>query len=120
MVPRGVREAIHNSDRSVGTGLSGELMRRRAKDDGIDHEIAQAFSGSAGQSFGAFLADGVPLKLSGEANDYVCKGLSGGAISISPGAPASPPGGAFSGNPGFFGPASPHVVHAVSRRPPLL
>src|SRR6266478_1940234 len=47
-------QPIHNSDRSVGTGLSGELMRRRAQDRGVEQEFAQTFTGSAGQSFGAF------------------------------------------------------------------
>ena len=75
-------QAIHNSDRSVGAGLSGELMRRRSHAVGDDGEIVQAFDGSAGQSFGAFLAEGVTLKLNGEANDYVGKGLSGGTIAL--------------------------------------
>src|SRR5713101_7368981 len=106
IVPQEDPQPIHNSDRSVGTGLSGELMRRRAKDDGIDHEIAQAFSGSAGQSFGAFLADGVTLKLSGEANDYVGKGLSGGTISISAGSAASRRGDVLAGNTVLYGATS--------------
>ncbi len=55
---------IHNSDRSVGTSLSGELMRRRSRNPSArQEEITQAFDGSAGQSFGAFLADGVTLRL---------------------------------------------------------
>src|SRR5712691_5686208 len=106
IVPQEHPQPIHNSDRSVGTGLSGELMRRRAKDDGIDHEIAQAFSGSAGQSFGALLADGVTLKLSGEANDYVGKGLSGGTISISAGSAASRRGDVLAGNKVLYGATS--------------
>src|SRR5712671_3701085 len=106
IVPQEDPQPIHNSDRSVGTGLSGELMRRRAKDDGIDHEIAQAFSGSAGQSFGAFLADGVTLKLSGEANDYVGKGLSGGTIAISAGSAASRRGDVLAGNTVLYGATS--------------
>src|SRR5258707_2517620 len=56
-------QPIHNSDRSVGTGLSGEIMRRRAQDCGSVHrneqEFTQAFTGSAGQRFGAIFADGV-------------------------------------------------------------
>src|SRR6267154_2494669 len=87
--PLDAPQPIHNADRSVGTGLSGELMRRRANDQQIGYEITQAFQGSAGQSFGAFLAGGVTLKLSGEANDYVGKGLSGGTISIAAGPAAS-------------------------------
>src|ERR1700681_3558726 len=99
-------QPIHNSDRSVGTGLSGELMRRRAKDQEIDHEIKQAFRGSAGQSFGAFLADGVTLNLSGEANDYVGKGLSGGTISIAAGSAASRRGDGLAGNTVLYGATS--------------
>jgi glutamate synthase domain-containing protein 2/glutamate synthase domain-containing protein 1/glutamate synthase domain-containing protein 3 len=99
-------QPIHNSDRSVGTGLSGELMRRRAKDQDIDHEITQAFRGSAGQSFGAFLAEGVTLNLSGEANDYVGKGLSGGTISIAAGSAASRRGDVLAGNTVLYGATS--------------
>jgi glutamate synthase domain-containing protein 2/glutamate synthase domain-containing protein 1/glutamate synthase domain-containing protein 3 len=99
-------QPIHNSDRSVGTGLSGELMRRRANDQEINHEITQAFRGSAGQSFGAFLADGVTLNLSGEANDYVGKGLSGGTISIAAGSAASRRGDVLAGNTVLYGATS--------------
>jgi glutamate synthase domain-containing protein 3 len=81
-------------------------MRRRAKDQGIDHEITQAFRGSAGQSFGAFLADGVTLNLSGEANDYVGKGLSGGTISIAAGSAASRRGDVLAGNTVLYGATS--------------
>jgi glutamate synthase domain-containing protein 2/glutamate synthase domain-containing protein 1/glutamate synthase domain-containing protein 3 len=106
IVPQEDPQPIHNSDRSVGTGLSGELMRRRAKDDGIDHEITQTFRGSAGQSFGAFLVEGVNLSLSGEANDYVGKGLSGGTISISAGSAASRRGDVLAGNTVLYGATS--------------
>ncbi len=99
-------QPIHNSDRSVGTGLSGELMRRRAQDCGVEQEFAQTFTGSAGQSFGAFLAEGVTLKLSGEANDYVGKGLSGGTIAISAGSAASRRGDVLAGNTVLYGATS--------------
>src|SRR6267154_1992502 len=99
-------QPIHNSDRSVGTGLSGELMRRRAHDQQMGYEITQAFQGSAGQSFGAFLAGGVTLKLSGEANDYVGKGLSGGTISIAAGPAASQRGDVLAGNTVLYGATS--------------
>jgi glutamate synthase domain-containing protein 3 len=81
-------------------------MRRRAQDDCVDQEFAQAFVGSAGQSFGAFLADGVTLKLSGEANDYVGKGLSGGTIAISAGSAASRRGDVLAGNTVLYGATS--------------
>jgi glutamate synthase domain-containing protein 2/glutamate synthase domain-containing protein 1/glutamate synthase domain-containing protein 3 len=106
IVPRSEPQPIHNSDRSVGTGLSGELMRRRAHGGCIDQEFTQEFSGSAGQSFGAFLADGVTLKLSGEANDYVGKGLSGGTIVISASSASSRRGDVLAGNTVLYGATS--------------
>jgi glutamate synthase domain-containing protein 2/glutamate synthase domain-containing protein 1/glutamate synthase domain-containing protein 3 len=106
IVPQTEPQPIHNSDRSVGTGLSGELMRRRAEDRCVDQEYSQAFTGSAGQSFGAFLADGVTLKLFGEANDYVGKGLSGGTIAISAGSAASRRGDVLAGNTVLYGATS--------------
>jgi glutamate synthase domain-containing protein 3 len=90
----------------VGSGLSGELMRRRAQGLCAEQEFTQTFSGSAGQSFGAFLADGVTLKLSGEANDYVGKGLSGGTIAISAGSAASRRGDVLAGNTVLYGATS--------------
>ncbi len=81
-------------------------MRRRAQDLRVDQEITQAITGSAGQSFGAFLAEGVTLKLSGEANDYVGKGLSGGTISISAGTAASRRGDVLAGNTVLYGATS--------------
>jgi glutamate synthase (NADPH/NADH) large chain/glutamate synthase (ferredoxin) len=103
IAPQAKPQPINNSDRSVGTGLSGELMRRRAQDCGVQQEFTQTFTGSAGQSFGAFLADGVMLKLSGEANDYVGKGLSGGTIAISAGSAASRRGDVLAGNTVLYG-----------------
>jgi len=99
-------QPIQNSDRSVGTGLSGELMRRRKNYHPVGDEISQEFHGSAGQSFGAFLAEGVTLKLKGEANDYVGKGLSGGTISISAGLAASRRGDVLAGNTVLYGATS--------------
>src|SRR5436853_1579770 len=99
-------QPIQNSDRSVGTGLSGELMRRRKNCLPGDEEIRQNFHGAAGQSFGAFLAEGVTLKLKGEANDYVGKGLSGGIIAISAGLAASRRGDVLAGNTVLYGATS--------------
>ncbi|HXM95966.1 MAG TPA: glutamate synthase large subunit [Candidatus Dormibacteraeota bacterium] len=103
-------QPIRNSDRSVGTGLSGELMRRamhgRALSHDISHEITREFHGSAGQSFGAFLAEGVTLRLAGEANDYVGKGLSGGTIAIGAGPAASRRGDVLAGNTVLYGATS--------------
>src|SRR3984957_2558342 len=103
---RALPQAIHNFDRSVGAGLSGELMRRRANNTGDDGEVVQAFEGAAGQSFGAFLAEGVTLKLNGEANDYVGKGLSGGTIALSAGSAASRRGDVLAGNTVLYGATS--------------
>ena len=99
-------QPIQNSDRSVGTGLSGELMRRRNHGRPIDGDIKQEFHGAAGQSFGAFLASGVTLKLKGEANDYVGKGLSGGTIAITAGLAASRRGDVLAGNTVLYGATS--------------
>ena len=71
---------IRNIHRSVGTMLSGEVARRYGADGLPDNTIQIRLTGSAGQSFGAFLAKGVTLTLEGDANDYVGKGLSGGRI----------------------------------------
>ena len=99
-------QPIQNSDRSVGTGLSGELMRRQKNGRPADGEINQEFRGAAGQSFGAFLAPGVTLKLTGEANDYVGKGLSGGTIGIAAGLAASRRGDVLAGNTVLYGATS--------------
>jgi glutamate synthase domain-containing protein 2/glutamate synthase domain-containing protein 1/glutamate synthase domain-containing protein 3 len=99
-------QPIQNSDRSVGTGLSGELMRRRNSGRAVNEEISQQFHGAAGQSFGAFLVAGVTLKLNGEANDYVGKGLSGGTIAIAAGPAASRRGDVLAGNTVLYGATS--------------
>jgi len=99
-------QPIQNSDRSVGTGLSGELMRRRNSGRAGNEEISQQFHGAAGQSFGAFLVAGVTLKLTGEANDYVGKGLSGGTIAIAAGPAASRRGDVLAGNTVLYGATS--------------
>lgn len=76
--------AIANTDRSVGAMLSGEIARRYGNVGLPEHTLNIKFKGSAGQSFGAFLAHGVNFRLEGEANDYLGKGLSGGRISVMP------------------------------------
>ena len=75
---------IKNTDRSVGTMLSYEISTRY-KAEGLAKDTLQYhFSGSAGQSFGAFLTKGVTFRLKGESNDYFGKGLSGGRLAVSP------------------------------------
>jgi len=76
-----IRARITNRDRTVGTLLS-YLLARSANQPYPDGTIVVDLTGSAGQSFGAFLAKGVNLHLTGDANDYVGKGLSGGRITI--------------------------------------
>jgi glutamate synthase (NADPH) large chain len=75
---------IANTDRAVGTMLSHEIARSHGEAGLPDGRIHFRFRGSAGQSFGAFLASGITLELEGDANDYVGKGLSGGRIVIYP------------------------------------
>jgi glutamate synthase domain-containing protein 2/glutamate synthase domain-containing protein 1/glutamate synthase domain-containing protein 3 len=75
---------IRNIHRSVGTILSGEVARRYGSAGLPDDTVRIQLTGSAGQSFGAFLAKGLTLTLEGEANDYVGKGLSGGRITVYP------------------------------------
>jgi glutamate synthase (NADPH) large chain len=77
-------EKIINTNRTVGTMLSHEIAKRWGAELLPDDTIHIKFTGSAGQSFGAFLAEGVTLELEGDANDYVGKGLSGGRIIIYP------------------------------------
>ncbi|HTP94369.1 MAG TPA: glutamate synthase-related protein [Burkholderiales bacterium] len=75
---------IRNINRTVGTMLSYEIARRYGHDGLPDDTIHVRLAGSAGQSFGAFLAHGVTLDLVGDTNDYCGKGLSGGRISVQP------------------------------------
>ena len=76
--------AIGNTDRAVGAMLSGAVATRYGNDGLPDGTISVKFKGSAGQSFGTFLARGISFKLEGEANDYLGKGLSGGHIAVLP------------------------------------
>jgi glutamate synthase (NADPH/NADH) large chain len=75
---------IRNTNRVVGTMLGSEVTRRWGRDGLPDRTIALRFTGSAGQSFGAFIPRGVELALTGDANDYTGKGLSGGRIIVMP------------------------------------
>ncbi|MFP5238010.1 MAG: glutamate synthase large subunit [Acidobacteriota bacterium] len=72
--------AIRNVHRTVGAMLGGEIARRYGAEGLPDGSIHYKFKGSAGQSFGAFVPNGVTLELEGDANDYLGKGLSGGRI----------------------------------------
>jgi len=79
-----IETPIRNINRTVGTMLSYEIARRYGHDGLPDGTIHIRFAGSAGQSFGAFLARGVTLELVGDTNDYCAKGLCGGRISVQP------------------------------------
>ncbi|MBP8194286.1 MAG: glutamate synthase subunit alpha, partial [Azonexus sp.] len=81
-----IETTIINVNRTCGTMLSGEVARRYGNAGLPDDTIHIKLTGTAGQAFGAFLARGVTLDLTGEGNDYVGKGLSGGRIIIKPNA----------------------------------
>ncbi len=76
--------AIRNTDRAVGVMLSGRIAEKYGAQGLSENTINVKFKGSAGQSFGGFLVNGVSFKLEGECNDYFGKGLSGGRIAILP------------------------------------
>ena len=75
---------IRNTDRTTGTMLSHEIAKRYGHAGLPDGTIQIKLAGSAGQSFGAWLANGVTMELEGDANDYVGKGLSGGTLIVYP------------------------------------
>ncbi|TAJ18290.1 MAG: glutamate synthase subunit alpha, partial [Rugosibacter sp.] len=79
-----IEAAIKNQNRTVGTLLSHEIAKRYGHAGLADGTISIHLTGTAGQSFGAFLARGIMLDLVGEGNDYVGKGLSGGRIIVRP------------------------------------
>jgi glutamate synthase (NADPH/NADH) large chain len=80
---------IRNVNRTVGTMLGAEVTRAQGGAGLPDGTIDLTFTGSAGQSFGAFLPPGITLRLEGDANDYVAKGLSGGRVVVRPDRAAS-------------------------------
>jgi glutamate synthase domain-containing protein 2/glutamate synthase domain-containing protein 3 len=102
-VPTGETQTISNSDRSVGAHLSGELERGNLDVDTNATPLEYEFRGAAGQSFGAWLVPGVTLRLTGEANDYVGKGLCGGVIAVNSGAAAARRGDSLVGNTCLYG-----------------
>lgn len=75
---------LRNIYRTVGARLSGEIVKRYGANGLPDDTIKINFKGSAGQSFGAFLAPGITMKVEGDANDYLGKGMSGGRVIIVP------------------------------------
>jgi len=87
--PSEIHLPIRNANRTVGTMLGAEVTRRFGG-EGLPHDtIRISFKGSAGQSFGAFLPNGISMTLEGDSNDYFGKGLSGGRLVVFPPAKAS-------------------------------
>lgn len=76
------KKTINNIDRSAGARISGWLAKRFSDDHLPDDRLTYEYTGVAGQSFGAFAAEGLTLRLIGEANDYVGKSLSGGRLIV--------------------------------------
>jgi glutamate synthase (NADPH/NADH) large chain len=96
---------IRNVNRTVGTMLGHEVTKRYAEVGLPDDTIDVTFTGSAGQSFGAFVPRGITLRLLGDANDYLGKGLSGGRLIVRPHADAPFPAQAnvIAGNVALYG-----------------
>ena len=82
--PQELSMPIRNSNRTVGAMLSHEIAKRYGEEGLPEDTIRLSLTGSAGQSFSAFLAKGVTMTVDGDANDYFCKGLSGGKVVIKP------------------------------------
>jgi glutamate synthase (NADPH/NADH) large chain len=103
--PVRLERTIRNVDRTVGAMLSGEVARVHGHAGLPEDTISVKFTGTAGQSFGAFLARGVSLELTGDCNDYVGKGLSGGRIVVRPpkGARRDPAQNIIVGNTVLYG-----------------
>ncbi|WP_338450948.1 glutamate synthase large subunit [Niallia oryzisoli] len=96
---------IQNINRTVGTLLGSEITKRYGANGLPEDTIQLSFTGSAGQSFGAFIPKGLTLSLEGEANDYVGKGLSGGKIIVKPSEKSAiiPQDNTIIGNVAFYG-----------------
>ena len=77
-----IEREVKSLNRTIGAMLSGEVARKYGHEGLPDNTIQLRFTGVAGQSFGAFLAHGITLDLTGDANDYVGKGLSGGRVIV--------------------------------------
>ncbi len=82
--PVNIETTIRNTNRTVGAMLSGEVAKRYGEAGLPDDSISIQLRGTAGQSFGAFVAQGITMDLIGDANDYVGKGLSGGRLVVRP------------------------------------
>jgi glutamate synthase (NADPH) large chain len=99
---------INNTDRTIGAMLSGEITKIHGETGLPEETLNGKFTGSAGQSFGAFLAKGINFTLEGESNDYLGKGLSGGRIIVVPPAASTfkPEENIITGNTVLYGATS--------------
>ncbi|MFI6531408.1 glutamate synthase large subunit [Nonomuraea sp. NPDC050547] len=97
---------IRNVNRTVGTMLGHHVTKKWGGDGLPDDTIDVSFTGSAGNSFGAFIPRGITLRLTGDANDYLGKGLSGGRITVRPHDAAPLDGHIISGNVALYGATS--------------
>ena len=79
-----IKLPIRNANRTVGAMLSGKIAKRYGEDGLPSETIKIHFTGSAGQSFGAFLTEGIDMRLEGDTNDYMGKGMAGGRIVVCP------------------------------------
>ncbi len=109
--PVKIERPLRNTNRTIGAILSNRIVRRYGSAGLPDGTIDITFRGSAGQSFGAFLVPGVTLRLIGDANDYVGKGLSGGRIIVRTpeGSPFAPEENIIVGNTLLYGATSGEV-----------
>ena len=103
--PTSISSEICNTNRATGAMLSGEVCRKCGDGVFLEDTIRVKFKGTAGQSFGAFLAKGITFELEGMANDYVGKGISGGKVIIYPDKRSSynPDKNVIMGNTNFYG-----------------
>jgi glutamate synthase (NADPH/NADH) large chain len=106
-----INQTVRNVNRTVGTMLGSELTRRHGAEGLPDDTITINFTGSGGQSFGAFVPKGITMIVEGDSNDYVGKGLSGGKIIVkpSPKAPFKPEENVVAGNVTLYGATSGEV-----------
>ncbi|MEI8352093.1 MAG: glutamate synthase-related protein, partial [bacterium] len=100
-----VEQAIRNVNRTVGAMIAGQIARKYGHKGLPEDTVTLAFTGSAGQSFGAWATHGMTLILEGESNDYLGKGLSGGKIIVKPfrGAQYAPESNVIAGNVLLYG-----------------
>ena len=103
--PVGIKKVIKNTDRATGAMLSGMIAAQYGELGLPEHTVSAYFDGSAGQSFGAYLVQGVTFYLHGDTNDYLGKGLSGGRIIVTPpkGSNFTPEENIICGNTSLYG-----------------